>query len=309
MINLVSLFSGAGGLDLGFQMAGYNTVWACDTDQAAVDTFAANNVQGVIVKRSIVDVGGHTFNQLKGVEGVIGGPPCQSWSLGGAGRGASDLNGQLFNHYIRAISTIKPKFFVAENVPGLLSKRHSGAYEAIIDRLASLGYLLNSKVLNAADYGVAQDRKRLIIVGYRKDLDRVPSFPKPLDAKTTLKEALYLLPSHPVLSMRCESSYSPRYMSRNRAKGWYDQSYTIVASASQVPQHPDVKMWQSLDKLWHFEGTPKRLSALECARIQSYPDTFRWSVSNLAQAYRLIGNSVPPLLANVIARHIKAELG
>lgn len=311
MSNLVSLFSGAGGLDLGFQMAGYNTVWACDTDQAAVDTFAMNHPPNVISKRSIVDVSGFQFTRFHGIEGVIGGPPCQSWSLGGAGRGARDLNGQLFDHYIRAISLIQPNFFVAENVPGLLSKRHSGAYEAIFNRLASLGYFVNGKVLNASNYGVAQDRNRLIIVGYRKDLGKVPSFPMPLDAKNTLKEALYQLPYHPVLSGRCESAYSPRYMSRNRTRGWYEQSFTIVASASQIPQHPSSPMLGSHGTFWFANGLSeaKRLSAMECARIQSYPDTYRWSVNTIAQAYRLIGNSVPPLLSKAIALHIKAELG
>lgn len=233
---------------------------------------------------------------------------CQSWSVAGNNKGYDDPRGELFDHYVRAITQIRPKFFLAENVPGLLSCRHETAYNNILGRLKALGYLVEGKVLNAVDYGVPQDRKRLFLLGYRDDLGISPTFPKPLSIPRTLRDALRNLPHHPVLSGRCASNYSPRYMSRNRVRALHLPSFTIVASASQIPQHPDVVMVYMQDKQWSFIGEPKRLSALECARIQTFPDSYCWDAVSLDMAYKMIGNAVPVELARHIALHIMGQL-
>nr|WP_297174755.1 DNA cytosine methyltransferase [uncultured Agathobaculum sp.] len=173
-ITVVSLFSGGGGLDLGFVSEGYNIIWAIDNDKNAVDTYKANIGDHIICE----DINQIDVRQIPHADVVIGGPPCQSFSLAG-NRDVEDARGQLVWKYIHIIEHVKPQAFVFENVTGLLSARNAQS-EKIIDLLkiafGKIGYTAVQQVMNAADYGVPQRRKRVIIVGLR---DAAFSFPQP----------------------------------------------------------------------------------------------------------------------------------
>jgi len=181
MDKLISLFSGAGGLDLGFEQAGFKTIWANESDQVTAEVWARNFENGTTIMNSLPI--GKVLDYPE-ADGVIGGPPCQSFSIGGAKRGVDEPRGKLFYSYINVIATIRPKFFLAENVAGLTSPRNLDTYVDILQRFRELGYLVNGLVLNAVDYGVSQNRKRLFILGYRSDLGISPTFPTPPRVQT-----------------------------------------------------------------------------------------------------------------------------
>ena len=186
--------------------------------------------------------------------GIIGGPPCQSWSEAGAGRGINDKRGQLFYEYIRVLKDKEPLFFLAENVSGILLPRHKEAFQEIINQFKSLNYNVAYKLLNACDYGVLQDRKRVIIIGYHKSIGKIFEFPKAEIKKLTLKDAiadmpepkealaynnankpdLLKLPNHEYMN----GGFSTIYMSRNRVRSWNEPSFTIQAGGRHAPIHP-----------------------------------------------------------------------
>ena len=162
-INVVSLFSGGGGLDLGFIAEGYNIIWAIDNNKNAAETYRANIGDHILC----ADINQINISKIPHADVVIGGPPCQSFSLAG-NRNVEDERGQLVWKYIHIIELVKPKAFVFENVTGLLSAKNSQG-EKIIELLKiafkEIGYTIEQQVMNAADYGIPQRRKRVIIVG------------------------------------------------------------------------------------------------------------------------------------------------
>ena len=183
----ISLFSGAGGLDKGFKKAGFNTIWANEYDSTIWDTFEHNFPSTKLERKSITKV---LSNEVPNCDGIIGGPPCQSWSEAGAGRGIDDKRGQLFYDYIRILNEKKPKFFLAENVSGILHPKHQNAFSNILKEFKNAGYEVSSKLLNANDFDVPQDRLRVIIVGYRLDLGKKFEFPNPQKNKLVLRDAI-----------------------------------------------------------------------------------------------------------------------
>jgi len=333
-MRVISLFTGCGGLDLGFKNAGFEIVFANDNDKDVWETFE-ENFGMKIDKRSIVDI---KSDEIPDAEGVIGGPPCQSWSLAGAMRGANDQRGKLFYEYIRVIKDKKPLFFVAENVPGIISRPHINEFKKIIRRFSELGYALSYQVLDARDYGVPQERKRVIVVGYDKKINKKFKFPDPthygsktatIDNKmlkqwVSLREAIGDLPpakpakeknranaNLPVPNHEyMNGGFSTIYMSRNRKRGWDEQSYTIQASGRHAPLHPDSCDMRKIGKdKWVFAGTKyRRLSVRECARIQTFPDNFVFYYTNVDKGYKMVGNAVPVKLAEAIAKKIRQDL-
>ena len=169
-MKIVSLFSGTGGLDRGFENAGFDISWANEYDKTIWQTYKNNFPKTDFDPRSIVDI---NPSDAPDCDGIIGGPPCQSWSEAGSLKGIDDKRGQLFFDFIRIIKDKQPKFFLAENVSGMLLGRHSEALKGIKElfKNAGIGYDLSFKMLNAADYNVPQDRKRVIFVGIRKDIN------------------------------------------------------------------------------------------------------------------------------------------
>lgn len=189
-MKLLSLFSGAGGLDLGFEKANFKIIVANENDKTIWETYEKNH-KVTLLKEDIRKIPSEIFPKF---DGIIGGPPCQSWSEAGALRGISDPRGQLFYEYIRVLKYVQPKFFLAENVKGMLSKRNEKVVKELIKEFKNAGYDIFIKLLNAVDYGVAQDRERVFYVGFRKDLNIADfEFPKPLpkEEKKCLKDIIW----------------------------------------------------------------------------------------------------------------------
>lgn len=327
-MNIVSFFSGAGGLDLGFQKAGFKIVWANEYDRTIWETYEENHKKTFLDRRSIVDI---ESGDVPDCDGIIGGPPCQSWSEAGALRGIKDARGQLFFEFMRILADKRPKFFLAENVSGMMLPSNVRALQNIIELFEECGYLLSFTSVNAADYGVPQDRKRVFFVGYRKDLEIRFEFPKPStpDKQVTLKEAIgdlartaipafgnnrsnrdkCRIPNHEYMI----GGFSPIYMSRNRVRSWDEVSFTIQAGGRHAPIHPQAPKMKFIEPNVRLfvEGKEKlyrRLSVRECARIQTFPDDFKFLYEHIADGYKMIGNAVPVLLAKQIAQKIKHDL-
>ena len=179
-MNIISLFSGCGGLDLGFERAGFNIPVANEFDKTIWATFKANHPQTHLIEGDVRQVTRKDIEPfLSGeVDGIIGGPPCQSWSEAGALRGIEDARGQLFYDYIRLLTEFRPKFFLEENVSGMLANRHSEAVQNILKLFREAGYNVSLTLVNAKDYGVAEERKRVFYIGFRDDLDVQFKFPQ-----------------------------------------------------------------------------------------------------------------------------------
>lgn len=326
---IISLFSGAGGMDLGFQKAGFEIAVANEYDKTIWATYEKNH-HAHLLKGDIRQFLEDDFPN--DCEGIIGGPPCQSWSEAGALRGINDARGQLFFDYIRILKAKQPKFFVAENVSGMLAQRHSQAVQNIIEMFEQSGYHVFIKMLDAYDFGVPQTRKRVFYVGFRHDLNITEfQFPEPIasEQKQHLRQAIYDLKDTAIPAQdknktngkACQilnheyftGSYSTIYMSRNRVRSWDEPSFTIQASGRQAPQHPQApKMIKIEENKFEFsfgkEDQYRRLSIRECARIQGFPDDFEFVYDALQNAYKMIGNAVPVTLAYVVAKQIQQYL-
>ena len=188
-MKIVSFFAGAGGLDLGFEQAGFEVIWANEYDPEIWATYKKNHPQTILDQRSITDI---AVDEVPDCDGIIGGPPCQSWSEAGAKRGIEDKRGQLFFDFIRILKGKQPKFFLAENVSGMLLNTHQQALYEIQRLFIEAGYKLFFHMVNVADYGIPQDRKRVFFVGIRKDLDINFHFPAHNSyKKRNLRDAIY----------------------------------------------------------------------------------------------------------------------
>lgn len=312
---VISLFSGIGGLDLGFKQAGFEIKWANDNEPSTWATYRANHPETTLDQRDIAII---PSAEIPDCDIVIGGPPCQSWSAAGSNRGASDPRGKLFYEYLRVIRDKQPKIFVAENVEGITRKTHREEFQKILTAMTSLGYTVDFKLLNSADYGVPQDRKRVIIVGLKGSTKF--QFPTEIATKISLKQALEgIAPSEAKPFRRTDvctdwsgyldDSWSSQFMSRNRVRSWNEVSFTIPATGRQVPLHPQAPKMIKVDRdKFEFDGDRRdlyrRLTVHECARIQTFPDSFRLVFNRIEQGYKMIGNAVPVRLAFHIASAI-----
>lgn len=324
-MNIVSLFAGAGGLDRGFENAGFNVIWANEYDKKIWETYTLNHPNTVLETRSIKNVKEDEIPN--NINGIIGGPPCQSWSLAGSMRGMDDERGQLFYDYFRILKSKQPEFFMAENVAGMLSPTHKEEFFNIKKMFEDCGYKVTYQLLNAWDYGVPQDRKRVILIGYRKDLNIEFDFSKleKIEKKLTLRDTISDLPEPlPALEKNKTNGFtgnffnneyftgdfSSMFMSRNRIREWDEASFTIQAGARHAPIHPASCKMRNLEKnKWEFTGTNyRRLSIRECARIQTFPDDFIFKYENLADGYKMIGNAVAVKFAEIIASQIMKDL-
>lgn len=326
MNKLATFFSGCGGLDLGFTQAGFEVMWSNEFDSKIHPTHKLNFPNSTLITKSIADI---SPKEVPDIDGLIGGPPCQSWSSGGAKRGENDSRGKLFFTYVNMISQKQPKFFLAENVAGILHSRHAESFRQIINNFTHAGYDVFYKLLNANDYNTPQDRLRVIILGFRKDLQIKYKFPEPLDKKPVLKDAIFdlkntatpakdfnhshqdqlLIPNHEYMI----GGFSPMFMSRNRVRSWNEASFTIQASGRHAPIHPNAPKMNFIekDKYSFAEGSEhlyRRLSVRECARIQTFPDDFVLEYQYINDGYKMIGNAVPVEFARRIALSIKEAL-
>lgn len=307
-MDVLSLFSGCGGMDLGFEQAGHRVIWANDINKEAGETYARNFPVAPLME----DI--RNINSFPNADAVIGGYPCQGFSLAG-NRDAFDKRNCLYLEFARVLRTVKPKFFVAENVKGVIVpfKSHR-AVDLMLREFRSCGYDVTWQLLNAKDYGVPQDRERVFIIGTRSDLGLDFVFPKrthgkpPLKPYVALKEAIGDLPRPKEGEYYDHSGFSSRYMSRNRIRGWDEVSFTIQASGRHTPLHPDCPPMKKIGKdKWIFTdhvSKYRRLSIKECARIQAFPDNFLFC-GPLNSQYAQIGNAVPPLLAKRVVESLQ----
>lgn len=329
-MTLISLFAGAGGLDLGFQRAGFRTLLANEFDAAVAPTYRRNFPSNPLLVKDINALRREELPPADSVVGIIGGPPCQSWSEGGALRGINDPRGQLFYQYIRVLREIKPLFFLAENVSGMLAKRHAPAVTQFLNLFRDAGYSVTLRLLNANDYEVPEDRLRVFYIGFRRDLNLPPfAFPSPIAPRPTLRDAIWdlretaipALPGNRANGAACAlpnheyfiGGYSPIFMSRNRVRAWSQPAFTVQASGRQCQLHPQAPAMQKIAPDLHRfalgqEALYRRLSVREAARVQTFPDDFLFLYQQLNLGYKMIGNAVPPNLAYHLARAIREHL-
>lgn len=323
-MNLISLFSGAGGLDLGFQIAGFRIMIANEIDAKICPTFRANFPDVHLIEGDIRKLSPSDFPD--DIDGIIGGPPCQSWSEGGKQLGLDDERGKMFLTYIDFIQAKQPKFFVIENVKGILGDKHFQTFMKMLDQLKNAGYVVHYQLMNAMDYHVPQERYRVFVVGIRNDIDVNYQFPQPDNSCfIALRQAIGDITEEPreYTSERVDTRYDKllnhdvymgpfdeRFMARNRVRGWNEVSYTMQAKARNCPLHPQAPkmVYVSRDKQIFrpgYEHLYRRFSVRECARIQTFPDGFRFIYHDVCDGYKMVGNAVPPRLGRAIALSVK----
>lgn len=343
----IDLFCGAGGFSLGFEMAGFETVLAIDKWEHAINTFNYNRDHKVGQNIDIQEFDNEKLKEFikkNDVAGIIGGPPCQGFSMVGT-RDESDDRNSLYLQYVRFVEVVKPKFFILENVKGLLTLKKGHFKEDIIKRFTKLGYNVDFKLLKASDYGVAQNRERVFFVGLRKDIfgDKFFEFPKGSESNAvSTSEALSDLPNldngdnHETYKTEPQNEYQ-RLMRRNSTKvmnnevtNHTEQTKHII---SMVPDGGSIKdLPEEYYSVRNYNSAFKRMNSqkpsttIDCghrnyfhykenrvptvresARIQSFPDDYFFTGSKTSQ-YTQVGNAVPSLLAKQIALEIKKLL-
>lgn len=308
--NLLSLFSGCGGLDLGFELAGlkavmgeavmesafankkvfnenidnnvFNTIYVNDIFDEARETYAQNAGKYIYMDKSDI----RKIKEFPKADIVLGGFPCPGFSEAGP-RLVDDKRNFLYLHFIRCLMQSKPKIFVAENVKGMMTLGKGEVFKQIVQDFAAAGYTIYHKLLNSAEYGVPQIRERVILVGVRNDIDFEYVHPDAthgygvdgLKEVVTLRDAIGDLENDP--GDYFTGSYSTIFMSRNRKKLWSQPSFTIQASGRQAPIHPAGEPMVKVDKDKYIfsdgEENNRRLSVKEIARIQTFPDWYEFS--------------------------------
>lgn len=341
---IIDLFCGCGGLSYGFEMAGFEVALAIDMWEDAIDTFNHNHKNKVgccedihnLTKEFLED-----FNKDNEIIGIIGGPPCQGFSTVGK-RDINDPRNQLYREYCRVVETIKPEFFVIENVKGLLTLSGGAFRRDIHDRFGVLGYTVEEKLVNAADYGVPQNRQRVFFVGIK---NKKFEFPKTQEKHLTCSDALSDMPKITPENgmdefMEYTSSPNNDYqkLMRNGSSGLKNNQITIhseqtikiismIKDGGKIsdlpPEYWNIRKYnKAFERMScnrpsntvdtghrnYFHYSENRIpTARENARLQSFPDKFEFLGTKGSQ-YKQIGNAVPPLLAKAIAEAIKEQL-
>ena len=330
-LKAIELFAGAGGLALGIEKAGFNTIGLIEIDKNACNTLKFNRPNWNVINENIANISSRNledfFSIKKGeLDLLSGGAPCQAFSYAGKRLGLEDTRGTLFYHYALFLKQLQPKIFLFENVKGLLSHDKGKTHETIINVFKEEGYTIYEKVLNAWDYGVAQKRERLIIVGIRNDLLNKLNFlfPIPHNYKPILRDVLLDCPESKGIAY---SEYKkkifelvppggywkdiPKEIAKEYMKSCWNMeggrtgilrrlsldepSLTILTSPSQ----------KQTDRCHPIEARP--FTIRENARCQSFPDEWIFSGS-VTDQYRQVGNAVPVNLAYEVALEIRKAL-
>lgn len=303
----VSLFSGCGGSDAGVIAAGFDVVMANDKLTYAKDVYLANHQDTDYRLGDVSKIEIFPSAQL-----LVGCYPCQGFSQGGVRQPSRGIN-QLYLEFARALHLIKPKAFVVENVSGMVRKNFAHLLDDQFRVFREAGYRVKAEVLNAADYGVPQQRRRIFIVGVREDLGVEYTFPHPTHGfgretpHITIAQAIGDLPAWP------EGEFYARdfhwyYLSRNRRQGWDEVSKTIVANPRHMPLHPmSPPMVKHAHNDWRFEtdAPARRFSYREAARLQGFAHDFVFPdtpAGSLDMRYKVAGNAVPPPLFEAVVR-------
>jgi DNA (cytosine-5)-methyltransferase 1 len=320
-IPIISLFCGCGGMDLGFRQLGFEPLIAIDNDQTAVDTYNKNHRAGIAQTGDLSLLSGRDIIHLieksgNGVRprGVIGGPPCQSFSLSNVHENDKDPRHALPLYYAKILAALNKKyhldFFVFENVVGLKSKKHRRRFSKILRALEGAGFNVFEHVINASWFGVPQLRRRIFVVGINKELyphaefifppncqiptktvhDAIAGLPEPAFFNRTLTRVE--IPFHP--NHWTMQPKSPKFIQRSggengrsfRRLQWEKPSWTVAYGHREIHVHPNGK---------------RRLSIFEAMRLQSFPDKYELT-GNLSQQVKQVSDAVPPPMANAIAK-------
>lgn len=339
---LIDLFCGCGGFSLGFEKAGFEVLLGIDIWADALKTFAFNHrgSKTLLADLSLIHPS-DTRSILDGetVDVIIGGPPCQGFSVAGK-RIVDDIRNKLYKNFVNFVAHFKPKAFVMENVPNILTIGGGAIREAILEDFAALGYTTEYKIMTASDYGVPQNRRRAIFVGFRNGHHF--EFPSPLKSeKVTSSEAISDLPEHslddghdyvaePMSDYQMLMRKNSKVINNHQATVHNPKTVEIISlvpdggNYKDLPEHlKDTRRvhiaWTRLNSnrpsftidtghRHHFHYSYNRIpTARESARIQSFPDDFFFTCSRTSQL-KQIGNAVPPLLAEAIATSILSQL-
>ena len=327
----IELFAGAGGLALGIEEAGFQTLGLVEFDKDAADTLKCNRPNWRVICDDIANISCLDLQKYFDLERgeldlLSGGAPCQSFSYAGKRLGLEDARGTLFYHYAKFLEQLQPKMFLFENVRGLLTHDRGRTYKTITDIFESTGYTIQKKVLNAWDYGVAQKRERLITIGIRNDLtDHISfDFPAPHKYKPVLRDILLDCPKSEgtpysdykkkIFELVPPGGYwrdIPEDIAKEYMKScWYmeggrtgilrrlsldEPSLTVLTSPSQ----------KQTDRCHPLEARP--FTIRENARCQSFPDDWQFCGS-VGSQYKQVGNAVPVNLAFDIGKKIREAL-
>ncbi len=326
-MNTLDLFSGPGGLSLGLHRAGFTITANVELDRCAMETYTTHNSDAVHLNKDVREL---SFNRYRGmIDVVVGGPPCQPFSIGGLQKGRADKR-NMIPEFLRCIKEVQPEAFLMENVPGLTYKKARPYFKSVLAQLAQCGYQLNWAVLNSADYGVPQKRKRLIVIGARSTQLRFPAPTHGPNADKPHVRALDALGDQPFgESPNCPVKFakypdlrpSPYaghlYNGGGRPIDPNGPCHTILASSGGYKTH-----WidtENVAQKYHAHlrsgGKPwqgevpgaRRLSVEESALLQTFPRNFSFAGKRSAK-YRQVGDAVPPDLAFILGRALYSQL-
>ncbi len=346
-MKIIDLFSGVGGLSLGFEMEGFESVVAIDFWDDAIKTYNHNRKDKVGISMDVTKFNDELLPKIikeHKIDGIVGGPPCQGFStarLSNATEKIGKINesrNHLYLEFCRTVDIVRPKFFLIENVRGLVSANKGAFVKDITERFGGLGYNVLYKILNASDYGVPQNRQRVFFIGL---LEGEFEFPKKFDYKVSTKEAIMdLIQSNEDEVQNYSSSSKNEYQKlmrngkktiKNHEVTFHNEQTTNVISMvpnggnikSLPPEYWNIrkynKAFQRMNSelpsntidtghrnYFHYEAN-RIPTARESARIQSFPDSYEFLGTKGSQ-YKQVGNAVPPLLAKVLAQKIKSYL-
>ena len=327
----IELFAGAGGLALGLEQAGFDEVALIEIDNTACETLKLNRPKWNVLNEDVVEVSKRDllkeFNLKEGeLDLISGGYPCQSFSYAGKKLGLDDVRGTMFYYYAEFVKQLKPKMFFAENVKGLTTHDGGKTIETMINVFEDLGYKVEWKVLNAWDYGVAEKRQRVVIIGVRKDLtDKVKfEYPIPHEYKPVLRDVLKDVPEsvgakYPEKKKKVFDLVPPggywRDLPDDVAKDYMKSCYYMGGGRTGIARRlswdePSLTltcspMMKQTDRCHPDESRP--FTTREYARIQSFPDDWKFS-GKMGDIYKQIGNAVPVNLAKCVGESIMTAL-
>ena len=319
-LTFIEVCAGAGGLSKGFIDSGFTSLLLNDTDKYCIETLKMNHPDTNIIKGSMVDLDLEKYKD-KQIDVLMGGVPCQSFSQAGKRKGVEDDRGKLILHFIEMINILNPNIFIIENVHGLVTHENGNTLQMIIGEINKIGkYNINYKVLNANDYSVPQNRKRLIIVGVNHSINKTFNFPEPHEYKPVLKDVLEDCPESPGAVYNKDKYDIMKLVPEGGcwvdipdeiAKKYMGKSYESGGGKRGILKRLDMKKpsltllttpsQKQTERCHPTETRP--LQTLEYARIQTFPDNYKFSGST-NQIYKQIGNAVPVNLGKAIAQEV-----
>lgn len=322
-LNYIDLFSGAGGMSLGFDQAGFNNVFSIDIEPRFCETYKFNFPHHNLIQKDISKLSNEEIKSLtenKIIDVVIGGPPCQGFSMAGnIGRKfIDDSRNQLFREFARVVEIVQPKYFVMENVARLFTHNKGETKKEIIDLFKKMNYNVDCKVVNTANFGIPQIRNRVLFIGNRISNNIV--FPtKTVDKPISIKEAIDKLPK----LKSGEKSKIPNHISMKHSEQMLEKMRFVTdgGNRNEIPEYirpksgdvrkyirykstePAVCVTGDMRKIFHYSQN-RALTVRELASLQTFPLDFVFKGSTISQQQQ-VGNSVPPILAKEIALTIK----